>query len=555
MWRWISLALFMVIYTIHAIPSFAYTFSPLPIDLPNADFISPQGINDAEQIVGTYRLLDDGLTPTNELRTHGFLLQGTVFTPIDVPDSTTTSISDINNAGQIVGAFGDANGDIHGFVLEGETFTTIDVPGAILTAVRGINDLGQIVGIFDDVNGDRHGFFFDGTTYSVIDFPEAVTTVTDDVNSMGKIVGTWVGGAHGFFAEDGILTPFDVPSSLRTILKGINDSGQVAGIFDDATGVRRGFVLDGDTVHTVDAPGSADTELCGINNLGQLVGSFYDGSRFLGFIATPRAAPMTLPIASVTASRENPPNVAANTIDGDLGTWWSARGDGAWIRYELEAPMVVNRVSIAWLRGDLRFATFDIEISMNRQEWTVVHRGNSSGATLALQTVHIPNLEARYVRIVGHGNSENNWNSIAEVQIEGAEPVPSEKLAIANVQASAENSANVAANTLDGLLSTRWSARGEGQWIRYELQRCDTVSLVLIAWFRGDERVASFDIETSTDGASWTRVHSGGSSGGTLILETVDIPDDEVCFVRIVGFGNTINNWNSITEVELRRTE
>jgi hypothetical protein len=87
------------------------------------------------------------------------------------------------------------------------------------------------------------------------------------------------------------------------------------------------------------------------------------------------------------------------------------------------------------------------------------------------------------------------------------------------------------------------------------LERCDTVSLVRLGWHRGDDRVASFDLETSTDGTSWTRVHSGGSSGGTLALQTIDIMDQFACFLRIVGFGNSINDWNSITEVELRRTE
>ena len=37
-------------------------------------------------------------------------------------------------------------------------YTTIDFPGAIDTTVTGINDSGQIVGIYTDVNGNDHGF-------------------------------------------------------------------------------------------------------------------------------------------------------------------------------------------------------------------------------------------------------------------------------------------------------------------------------------------------------------------------------------------------------------
>jgi probable HAF family extracellular repeat protein len=74
------------------------------------------------------------------------------FTTIDVPGSA----SGINDAGQIVGYFGNPTG--HGFVMDGATFTTIDVPGAGATQAWGINDAGQIVGVFNDATGNPHGF-------------------------------------------------------------------------------------------------------------------------------------------------------------------------------------------------------------------------------------------------------------------------------------------------------------------------------------------------------------------------------------------------------------
>lgn len=37
------------------------------------------------------------------------------------------------------------------------------------------------------------------------------------------------------------------------------------------------------------------------------------------------------------------------------------------------------------------------------------------------------------------------------------------------------NDGNVPANTVDGSLSTRWSAEGDGQWIRYDLGSSKTV--------------------------------------------------------------------------------
>jgi len=119
------------------------------------------------------------------------------------------------------------------------------------------------------------------------------------------------------------------------------------------------------------------------------------------------------------------------------------------------------------------------------------------------------------------------------------------------VTASA-NDGNVPANTVDGNLSTRWSAQGDPQWIQYDLGAANTVSFVKIAWYQGDARVATFDIQLSTTGASWTNVLTGArSSGATTALETYDFGDATARYVRIVGHGNSVNTWNSVTETEV----
>jgi len=124
------------------------------------------------------------------------------------------------------------------------------------------------------------------------------------------------------------------------------------------------------------------------------------------------------------------------------------------------------------------------------------------------------------------------------------------KLPVAAVTAS-EHDGNVPANAIDGNLGTRWSAEGDPEWIRFQLANPSNLSTVKIAWYRGDQRRASFDVETSTDGSNWTRVFSGNSSGTTLQLESYDVADSQASYVRIVGHGNNDNAWNSITEVEL----
>jgi poly(beta-D-mannuronate) lyase len=120
------------------------------------------------------------------------------------------------------------------------------------------------------------------------------------------------------------------------------------------------------------------------------------------------------------------------------------------------------------------------------------------------------------------------------------------------VTASADDG-NVPANVLDNDLNTRWSANGDGQWIQFCLSSTATVSGVQIAFYNGTTRTSSFDILTSTDGNSFTTAASNvQSSGTTLNLETFTITARTAKYVRIVGHGNSVNLWNSYTEVRIQ---
>ena len=119
------------------------------------------------------------------------------------------------------------------------------------------------------------------------------------------------------------------------------------------------------------------------------------------------------------------------------------------------------------------------------------------------------------------------------------------------VTASA-NDGNLPANSVDNDLSTRWSANGDGQWIQYDLGTARTVTHVRIAFYNGNTRQARFDLQVSSGDGSWSNVITGGLSAGTSTQEqTFDFADTSARLVRYVGHGNTVNAWNSITEVQI----
>ena len=124
-------------------------------------------------------------------------------------------------------------------------------------------------------------------------------------------------------------------------------------------------------------------------------------------------------------------------------------------------------------------------------------------------------------------------------------------LSAAAVTASSDDG-NIPSHAVDGDMSTRWSAKGDGQWIQFDLGALKKVAFVKIAFLEGASRTFTFDIQTSSDGATFTSVRSGVTSGLTDGLQTFDFTDvASARYVRLVGYGNTSNTWNSYLEVEI----
>jgi len=114
---------------------------------------------------------------------------------------------------------------------------------------------------------------------------------------------------------------------------------------------------------------------------------------------------------------------------------------------------------------------------------------------------------------------------------------------------------NTPSNTLDGDLDSRWSSKGiRGKYITYDLGTSKNISKVRIAWHKGDERKAFFQIRVGNSTSDLKTVHNlkrTGSSGKTLDFEEYIFPSQNARYVRISGFGNTDNKWNSISEVQI----
>jgi glucose/arabinose dehydrogenase len=148
------------------------------------------------------------------------------------------------------------------------------------------------------------------------------------------------------------------------------------------------------------------------------------------------------PCDAVTASSHDG-NVPANVLDNDLNTRWSASGDGQWIQFCLGSVSTVSGVQIAFYKGNERSSRFDVLVSTDGTSFTSASAGRtSSGTSLALETFSFTAVSAKYVRIVGHGNNLNLWNSYTEVRITSSAMLKTDDMTSARSRTSETNSAS-----------------------------------------------------------------------------------------------------------------
>ncbi|WP_281884824.1 fibronectin type III domain-containing protein [Paenibacillus sp. YYML68] len=133
-----------------------------------------------------------------------------------------------------------------------------------------------------------------------------------------------------------------------------------------------------------------------------------------------------LTIVSVTAD-EHDGNVPANVADGDLSTRWSSQSQGALgsrtaqrLDLDLGSIRSLSHMKIAYHSGNVRKSYFSVEVSSDGQVWSpVLTQVETSGMTLGFETYELQSTNARYVRLLGYGNSSSGWNSIGEIEVYG----------------------------------------------------------------------------------------------------------------------------------------
>lgn len=185
----------------------------------------------------------------------------------------------------------------------------------------------------------------------------------------------------------------------------------------------------------------------------------------------------------------------------------------------------------------------------------LVYRNNELAATLAPEVNAYtaagltPGTEYSFAVAAVDASGKISTTSLTLIRTTLVEPIL--PLAVEAVTASSSDG-NIESNTIDNNSYTRWSASGDGPWIRFDLGELRQVGYLGIGFYKGDARKTQLEIETSVDGENWTPGFSGWSTRLTTALQVFDLEDVNARYVRITGRGNSDGSvFTSLTDVHI----
>lgn len=123
------------------------------------------------------------------------------------------------------------------------------------------------------------------------------------------------------------------------------------------------------------------------------------------------------PVAVTSSEFQSPEGLDTNAFDGDFSTRWAAEGDGQWLQADLGESKRIDKFGVTFMSQTARDAKYDLLVSDDAQNWTTVFSGQSERIE-GYQMIELSeSINARYVRLVAHKNTVNDWNSVTELAI------------------------------------------------------------------------------------------------------------------------------------------
>jgi hypothetical protein len=270
-----------------------------------------------------------------------------------------------------------------------------------------------------------------------------------------------------------------------------------------------------------------------------------------------------------TASSSESTTLGPGSVtDADPASRWSsAASDPQWVQVDLGQNYNLNHVSLNWEAAAA--ASYQIQTSTDGTTWTTA--ATKTGGTS--EHIDFPVTgTARYVRVNGTARQSAYGYSLYDLKVWSTggsttatspttptsptspttpttptTPAGGSTLLSQGHPAtalSAENTSFSASNAVDGNTATRWSSTfSDPQWLQVDLGATHTISQVVLNWEAA--AASAFQIQTSTNGTTWTNIYS--TTTGTGGVQTLNVAGSGR-YVRINGTARTTQYGYSLWE-------
>ncbi len=157
----------------------------------------------------------------------------------------------------------------------GQNYSITDLGASLGTNshASGINNQGQVVGDWHDANGTR-AFLYGGGTFSDLGSLGGTNHFALSINSSGQVVGFGESaeGVRAFFFSNGAIRNLGALGGLNSYAWGLNDIGQIVGHVTFSNNVS-GYIYGAGGVTNLGTLGGSDSYGFGVNNSSLVVGS------------------------------------------------------------------------------------------------------------------------------------------------------------------------------------------------------------------------------------------------------------------------------------------
>ncbi|HKP08274.1 MAG TPA: discoidin domain-containing protein [Microbacterium sp.] len=265
---------------------------------------------------------------------------------------------------------------------------------------------------------------------------------------------------------------------------------------------------------------------------------------------------------AVSASTTGSGAVSADAWDGGIRSRWTtgvAQTAGQWLRIDLAWPRAFTAIELdsgQWAEDFPR--GYVVQLSNDGVTWgAAVATGQGAPGTTRIETGA---RTARYIRVQLTAPSAANWWSVAELRVYNGAIASSSGPTWSSMshdgwQATASTGSAAAGQAIDQWLDSRWSsgsAQSSSEWYEVDLGAARTFRGVQLIHTGGPDNSGGdyprgYEVYTSTDKSTWTKVAAGDGYG---VVNALFAPTT-ARYINVYNTGTAPGNWWSIGTVNV----